>query len=184
MRPNVQTKERSIWDLQPRAMTRDSTGASLFRVEGQRHLTYGSMRRSAGISNTARTVRQRSRSSFGSWQKWWQDPETLPRPLHRKDTFSTASFSPDDSKAHGVTSCPTMCRANEIPEPTRFHEQELGRGSMSTSMTLKESGRGCGCYVLTATHPETKDNNFTRKDFSGAQQIELVAVYGTCELCA
>ena len=33
-------------------------------------------------------------------------------------------------------------------------------------------------YVLTANAPETKDNNFTWKDFQDRNNNELVAVYG------
>jgi methionyl-tRNA synthetase len=115
------------------------------------------------------------------WQKWWKDPET--RMLHfiGKDNivFHCIIF-PAMLKAEGSYNLPDNVPANEF--------LNLEGDKISTSRNwavwlheyLEEfpGKEDVLKYVLTANAPETKDNDFTWKDFQARNNNELVAILG------
>jgi methionyl-tRNA synthetase len=115
------------------------------------------------------------------WEKWWKDPET--RMLHfiGKDNivFHCIIF-PAMLKAEGTFILPENVPANEF--------LNLEGDKISTSRNwavwlheyLEEfpGKEDVLKYVLTANAPETKDNDFTWKDFQARNNNELVAILG------
>jgi methionyl-tRNA synthetase len=118
---------------------------------------------------------------WGSWEKWWKDPETRLVHFIGKDNivFHCLIF-PVMLKAHGGYILPDNVPANEF--------LNLENDKISTSRNwavwldeyLKDfpGKQDVLRYVLTANAPETKDNNFTWKDFQERNNSELVAIYG------
>ena len=169
-RPNVygQCKSWLDLDLQPRAMTRDLNWGIPVPVEGaEGKVLYVWFDAPIGyISNTQELYPN-------DWKKWWQDPETRLVHFIGKDNivFHCIIF-PSMLKAHGDYILPENLEDNKISTSRNWaiwlHEylQELP----NKQDVLR--------YVLTANAPETKDNNFTWKDFQERNNSELVAVYG------
>lgn len=116
-----------------------------------------------------------------SWEKWWKDPETRLIHFIGKDNivFHCIVF-PAMLKAEGSYILPDNVPANEF--------MNLEGDKISTSRNwavwLHEylhdfpGKQDVLRYVLTANAPETKDNDFTWKDFQARNNNELVAVYG------
>jgi methionyl-tRNA synthetase len=115
------------------------------------------------------------------WQKWWKDPET--RMLHfiGKDNivFHCIIF-PVMLKAEGSFNLPDNVPANEFLNL----EGEKISTSRNWAVWLHEyleelpGKEDVLKYVLTANAPETKDNDFTWKDFQARNNNELVAILG------
>ncbi len=183
-RPNVygQCKSWLDMDLQPRAMTRDLDWGIPVPVEGaDGKVLYVWFDAPIGyISNTVELC-QNEPEKWGTWQKWWQDPETRLVHFIGKDNivFHCLIF-PVMLKAHGGYILPDNVPANEF--------LNLENDKISTSRNwavwldeyLKDfpGKQDVLRYVLTANAPETKDNNFTWKDFQERNNSELVAIYG------
>lgn len=177
-RPNVygQCKSWLDLDLQPRAMTRDLNWGIPVPVEGaEGKVLYVWFDAPIGyISNTKELFPN-------DWKKWWQDENTRLIHFIGKDNivFHCIIF-PSMLKAHGGYILPENVPANEF--------LNLEDNKISTSRNwaiwlheyLKElpGKQDVLRYVLTANAPETKDNNFTWKDFQERNNSELVAVYG------
>ena len=183
-RPNVygQCKSWLDMDLQPRAMTRDLDWGIPVPVEGaEGKVLYVWFDAPIGyISNTKELCDQQP-ERFGSWEKWWQDPESRMIHFIGKDNivFHCLIF-PVMMKAHGGYNMPDNVPANEF--------LNLERDKISTSRNwavwLHEylvdlpGKQDVLRYVLTANAPETKDNDFTWKDFQARNNNELVAILG------
>ncbi|HOO85870.1 MAG TPA: methionine--tRNA ligase, partial [Prolixibacteraceae bacterium] len=115
------------------------------------------------------------------WEKWWKDPET--RMLHfiGKDNivFHCIIF-PSMLKAEGSYILPENVPANEFLNL----EGDKISTSRNWAVWLHEyldefpGKEDVLKYVLTANAPETKDNDFTWKDFQARNNNELVAVLG------
>jgi len=115
------------------------------------------------------------------WQKWWKDPET--RMLHfiGKDNivFHCIIF-PAMLKAEGSYNLPDNVPANEFLNL----EGDKISTSRNWAVWLHEyledfpGKEDVLKYVLTANAPETKDNDFTWKDFQARNNNELVAILG------
>ncbi|MBO5186806.1 MAG: methionine--tRNA ligase [Prevotella sp.] len=177
-RPNVygQCKSWLDLDLQPRAMTRDLDWGIPVPVEGgEGKVLYVWFDAPIGyISNTKELLPD-------SWEKWWKDPETRLVHFIGKDNivFHCIVF-PTMLKAHGGYILPDNVPSNEF--------LNLENDKISTSRNwavwlheylIEMPGKQDVLrYVLTANAPETKDNNFTWKDFQDRNNNELVAVYG------
>ena len=118
---------------------------------------------------------------WGSWQKWWQDPETRLIHFIGKDNivFHCLIF-PTMMKAHGDYIMPDNVPSNEFLNL----EGDKISTSRNWAVWLHEylqdfpGKQDVLRYVLTANAPETKDNDFTWKDFQARNNNELVAVYG------
>lgn len=116
-----------------------------------------------------------------AWEPWWQDPET--RLLHfiGKDNivFHCIIF-PAMLKAHGGYILPDNVPANEF---LNLEGQKLST-SRNWAVWLHEyleefpGMQDVLRYTLTANAPETKDNDFTWKDFQARNNNELVAIFG------
>ncbi|MDE7496056.1 MAG: methionine--tRNA ligase subunit beta, partial [Muribaculaceae bacterium] len=115
------------------------------------------------------------------WEKWWKDPET--RMLHfiGKDNivFHCIVF-PSMLMADGTYNLPENVPANEF---LNLEDDKIST-SRNWAVWLHEYLRELPGkqdvlrYVLTANAPETKDNNFTWKDFQARNNSELVAILG------
>ena len=177
-KPNVYGQCKSWLDLglQPRAVSRDLDWGIPVPVEGaDGKVLYVWFDAPIGyISNTIEALGD-------DWERWWKDPET--RMLHfiGKDNivFHCIVF-PSMLMADGSYNLPDNVPANEF--------LNLENDKISTSQNwavwlheyLEElpGKQDTLRYVLTANAPETKDNNFTWKDFQARNNNELVAILG------
>jgi methionyl-tRNA synthetase len=162
--------------LQPRAVSRDLDWGIPVPVEGaEGKVLYVWFDAPIGyISNTAELLPD-------SWETWWKDPET--RLLHfiGKDNivFHCIVF-PSMLKAEGSFILPENVPANEFLNL----EGDKISTSRNWAVWLHEylidfpGKQDVLRYVLTANAPETKDNDFTWKDFQARNNNELVAVFG------
>ncbi len=183
-RPNVygQCKSWLDMDLQPRAMTRDLDWGIPVPVEGaEGKVLYVWFDAPIGYISNTKELCDAQTEKWGTWQKWWQDPSTRLVHFIGKDNivFHCIVF-PTMLKAHGDYILPDNVPSNEF--------LNLENNKISTSRNwavwLHEyledfpGKQDVLRYVLTANAPETKDNNFTWKDFQDRNNNELVAVYG------
>ena len=162
--------------LQPRAVSRDLDWGVPVPVEGaEGKVLYVWFDAPIGyISNTKELLPE-------SWEKWWKDPETRLIHFIGKDNivFHCIVF-PSMLKAYGDFVLPENVPANE------FLNLEGDKISTSRNWAVwvheyEEQFPGQEDvlrYVLTANAPETKDNDFTWKDFQQRNNSELVAVFG------
>ena len=177
-RPNVygQCKSWLDLDLQPRAMTRDLDWGIPVPVEGgEGKVLYVWFDAPIGYrSNTTELLPD-------TWEKWWKDPETRLVHFIGKDNivFHCIVF-PTMLKAHGGYILPDNVPSNEFLNL----ENDKISTSRNWAVWLHEylvempGKQDVLRYVLTANAPETKDNNFTWRDFQDRNNNELVAVYG------
>ncbi len=177
-RSNVYGQCKSWLDmgLQPRAVSRDLDWGIPVPVEGaEGKVLYVWFDAPIGyISNTKELLPD-------SWEKWWKDPETRLVHFIGKDNivFHCIVF-PAMLKAHGGFILPDNVPANEF--------MNLEGDKISTSRDwaiwlheyLQEfpGKQDVLRYVLTANAPETKDNDFTWRDFQARNNNELVAILG------
>ena len=178
-RPNVYGQVKSWLDggLQPRAVTRDLDWGVPVPVEGaEGKVLYVWFDAPIGyISNTRQILPD-------TWEKWWKSPDTKLVHFIGKDNivFHCIVF-PVMLKAYGDGFIlPENVPANE------FLNLEGDKISTSRGWAVwaheyvkdfpgKEDALR---YVLTANAPETKDNDFSWKDFQTRNNSELVAVFG------
>ena len=177
-RPNVYGQCKSWLDmgLQPRAVSRDLDWGIPVPAEGaEGKVLYVWFDAPIGyISNTIDCVGQ-------DWKKWWKDPETKMIHFIGKDNivFHCIVF-PAMLMADGSYNLPENVPANEF---LNLEDDKIST-SRNWAVWLHEylqelPGRQDELrYVLTANAPETKDNNFTWKDFQTRVNSELVAILG------
>ncbi len=183
-RPNVygQCKSWLDLDLQPRAMTRDLDWGIPVPVEGaEGKVLYVWFDAPIGYISNTKELCDAEPERWGSWEKWWKDEDTRLVHFIGKDNivFHCLIF-PTMLKAHGGYILPDNVPSNEF--------LNLENDKISTSRNWAvwldeylrdfEGKQDVLRYVLTANAPETKDNNFTWKDFQERNNSELVAVYG------
>ena len=183
-RPNVygQCKSWLDLDLQPRAMTRDLDWGIPVPVEGaEGKVLYVWFDAPIGYISNTKELCDAEPERWGSWKKWWKDEDTRLVHFIGKDNivFHCLIF-PTMLKAHGGYIMPDNVPSNEF--------LNLENDKISTSRNWAvwldeylrdfEGKQDVLRYVLTANAPETKDNNFTWKDFQERNNSELVAVYG------
>ena len=177
-RPNVYGQCKSWIDmgLQPRAVSRDLDWGVPVPVEGaDGKVLYVWFDAPIGyISNTKELLPD-------SWEKWWKDPETKMIHFIGKDNivFHCIVF-PAMLKAEGSYNLPENVPANEFLNL----EGDKISTSRNWAVWLHEYLRDFPGkqdvlrYVLTANAPETKDNDFTWRDFQARNNNELVAILG------
>lgn len=177
-KPNVygQCKSWLELGLQPRAVSRDLDWGIPVPVEGaDGKVLYVWFDAPIGyISNTIDLVGD-------DYTKWWKDPET--RMLHfiGKDNivFHCIVF-PSMLMADGTYNLPENVPANEF---LNLEDDKIST-SRNWAVWLHEylvdfpGKQDVLRYVLTANAPESKDNNFTWKDFQTRNNSELVAILG------
>lgn len=177
-RNNVYGQCKSWLDmgLQPRAVSRDLDWGIPVPVEGaDGKVLYVWFDAPIGyISNTRELLPD-------TWETWWKDPETRLVHFIGKDNivFHCIVF-PAMLKAEGSFILPDNVPSNEFLNL----EGDKISTSRNWAVWLHEYLRDFPGkqdvlrYVLTANAPETKDNDFTWKDFQARNNNELVAVYG------
>jgi len=177
-RSNVYGQCKSWLDtgLKPRAVTRDLNWGIPVPVEGaEGKVLYVWFDAPIGyISNTKELLPD-------TWEKWWKDEDT--RLLHfiGKDNivFHCIVF-PSMLKAHGDYILPENVPSNEFLnlEDDKISTPRNWAVWLNEYLVDFPGKQDVLRYVLTANAPETKDNNFTWKDFQARNNNELVAVYG------
>ena len=183
-RSNVygQCKSWLDMDLQPRAMTRDLNWGIPVPVEGaEGKVLYVWFDAPIGYISNTKELCEKEPEKWGTWQKWWQDEETRLVHFIGKDNivFHCIIF-PVMMRAHGKYIMPDNVPANEF---LNLEDDKIST-SRNWAVWLDEyleelpGKQDVLRYVLTANAPETKDNNFTWKDFQDRNNNELVAVYG------
>ena len=183
-RSNVygQCKSWLDMDLQPRAMTRDLDWGIPVPVEGaEGKVLYVWFDAPIGYISNTKELCDANPEKWGTWQKWWQDEETKLVHFIGKDNivFHCLIF-PVMMKAHGGYIMPDNVPANEF---LNLEDDKIST-SRNWAVWLHEylvdmpGKQDVLRYVLTANAPETKDNNFTWKDFQERNNSELVAIYG------
>lgn len=183
-RPNVygQCKSWLDLDLQPRAMTRDLDWGIPVPVEGaEGKVLYVWFDAPIGYISNTKELCEKEPERWGSWEKWWKDQDTRLVHFIGKDNivFHCLIF-PTMLKAHGGYILPDNVPANEF---LNLEDDKIST-SHNWAVWLHEylkdlpGKQDVLRYVLTANAPETKDNNFTWKDFQERNNSELVAIYG------
>ena len=162
--------------LQPRAVSRDLDWGIPVPVEGaEGKVLYVWFDAPIGyISNTIDLVGD-------DYTKWWKDPETRMIHFIGKDNivFHCIVF-PSMLMADGSFNLPDNVPANEF---LNLEDDKIST-SRNWAVWLHEYLRDFPGkqdvlrYVLTANAPETKDNNFTWRDFQARNNNELVAILG------
>ena len=180
-KPNVYGQVKSWLDngLQPRAVTRDlDWGVPVPLEEADGKVLYVWFDAPIGyISNTIEHCREKGTD----WEKWWKDEDTKLVHFIGKDNivFHCIIF-PCMLKAYGDYIVPENVPANEF--------LNLENDKISTSRNwavwlheyLEEfpGKQDVLRYALIANAPETKDNNFTWKDYQDRNNNELLAIFG------
>ena len=183
-RPNVygQCKSWLDMDLQPRAMTRDLDWGIPVPVEGaDGKVLYVWFDAPIGYISNTKELCDKEPEKHGTWEQWWQSEDTRLVHFIGKDNivFHCIIF-PVMMKAHGKYVMPDNVPSNEF---LNLEDDKIST-SRNWAVWLNEylvdfpGKQDVLRYVLTANAPETKDNNFTWKDFQARNNNELVAVYG------
>lgn len=177
-KPNVYGQCKSWLDmgLQPRAVSRDLDWGISVPVQGaEGKVLYVWFDAPIGyISNTKELC-------GAGWEKWWKDTDTRMIHFIGKDNivFHCIVF-PAMLMADGSYNLPDNVPANEF---LNLEDKKIST-SRNWAVWLHEYLRELPGkqdvlrYVLTANAPETKDNNFTWKDFQARNNSELVAILG------
>ena len=183
-RPNVYGQCKSWLDLglQPRAVSRDLDWGIPVPVEGaDGKVLYVWFDAPIGYISNTKEVCEAQPEKFGSWETWWKD-----------DTTSLIHFIGKDNIVFHCIVFPSMLKAEGsyiLPDNVPSNEfLNLEGDKISTSRNwavwLNEylddfpGKQDVLRYVLTANAPETKDNDFTWRDFQARNNSELVAIYG------
>ena len=183
-RSNVYGQCKSWLDngLQPRAMTRDLDWGIPVPVEGaEGKVLYVWFDAPIGYISNTKELCDAQPDRWGTWQQWWQQEDTRLIHFIGKDNivFHCIIF-PTMMKAHGDYVMPDNVPANEFLNL----EGDKISTSRNWAVWLHEylqdfpGKQDVLRYVLTANAPETKDNDFTWKDFQARNNSELVAILG------
>ena len=168
-------------DLRPRAVTRDLNWGIPVPVEGaEGKVLYVWFDAPIGyISNTKELCD--AHPEYGKWEKWWKDDSTRLIHFIGKDNivFHCIVF-PAMLKAHGGYILPDNVPSNEFLNL----EGDKISTSRNWAIWLNEyldefpGKQDVLRYVLTTNAPETRDNDFTWRDFQACNNNELVAIFG------
>lgn len=183
-RPNVYGQCKSWLDggLQPRAVSRDLEWGIPVPVEGaEGKVLYVWFDAPIGYISNTKELCDAQPEKFGNWEKWWKDEDTRLVHFIGKDNivFHCIVF-PAMLKAEGSYILPDNVPSNEFLNL----EGDKISTSRNWAVWLNEyledfpGKQDTLRYVLTANAPETKDNDFTWKDFQTRNNSELVAIYG------
>ncbi len=183
-RPNVYGQCKSWLDLglQPRAVSRDLDWGIPVPVEGaEGKVLYVWFDAPIGYISNTKELCDAQPEKFGSWETWWKDDTTRLVHFIGKDNivFHCIVF-PSMLKADGSYILPDNVPSNEFLNL----EGDKISTSRNWAVWLNEyledfvGKQDVLRYVLTANAPETKDNDFTWRDFQTRNNSELVAIYG------
>ncbi|MBQ0057807.1 MAG: methionine--tRNA ligase [Bacteroidales bacterium] len=182
-RSNVYGQCKSWLDggLMPRAVTRDLDWGIPVPIEGaDGKVLYVWFDAPIGyISNTKELCD--AHPELGTWQQWWQDPESRLIHFIGKDNivFHCIVF-PAMLKAHGQYNLPDNVPSNEFLnlEGDKISTSRNWAIWLNEYLVDMPGKQDVLRYVLTANAPETKDNDFTWKDYQARNNNELVAIFG------
>ena len=179
-KPNVHGQCMSWLDagdgLQPRSMTRDLDWGIRVPVKGgEDKVLYVWFDAPIGYISASKELMP------DQWRSYWQDPDSRLVHFIGKDNivFHCIVF-PAMLMAHGSYNLPEAVPANEF---LNLEGQKIST-SRNWAVWLHEyledfpEKQDVLRYVLCATAPETKDNDFTWKDFQQRNNSELVAILG------
>ena len=180
-KPNVYGQVKSWLDdeLKPRAVTRDLDWGIPVPVEGaEGKVLYVWFDAPIGYISSTKEWAEREGKD---WRPFWQDKDTeLVHFIGKDNIVFHCIIFPAMLKAEGSYILPTNVPANEF--------LNLEGNKLSTSKNwavwLHEylqdfpNQQDVLRYTLTANAPETKDNDFTWKDFQARNNNELVAIFG------
>ena len=180
-KPNVYGQVKSWIDdgLRPRAVTRDLDWGIPVPVEGgEGKVLYVWF--DAPIGYISSTI-EWAELSGKDWEPYWKDKDTKMLHFIGKDNivFHCIIF-PAMLKAEGSYILPENVPANEF---LNLEGQKLST-SKNWAVWLPEylkefpNQQDVLRYALNANAPETKDNDFTWKDFQARNNNELVAIFG------
>ena len=177
-KPNVYGQCKSWLDLglQPRAVTRDLDWGIPVPLQGaEGKVLYVWFDAPIGYRSKTKELLP------DSWRTWWCDPETRLIHFIGKDNivFHCIIF-PAMLKAEGSFNLPDNVPANEFlnlegDKISTSRNWAIWLHEYLDEMPGKEDVLR---YVLTANAPETKDNDFTWRDYQARNNNELVAIYG------
>ena len=162
--------------LQPRAVSRDLDWGVPVPVEGaDGKVLYVWFDAPIGyISNTMELLPE-------SWEKWWKSQDTKLVHFIGKDNivFHCIVF-PSMLKAYGQYILPDNVPANEFLNLEGDKISTSKNWAVWLNEYLEEfpGQEDVLRYVLCANAPETKDNDYTWKDFQARNNNELVAIFG------
>ena len=176
-KPNVYGQCKSWIDggLQPRAVSRDLNWGVPVPVEGgEGKVLYVWFDAPIGYISATRELTP-------EWEKYWKDPDTRLIHFIGKDNivFHCIVF-PSMLKHEGSYILPDNVPANEFLnlEGNKISTSKNWAVWLHEYLVDFPGKQDVLRYVLTANAPETKDNDFTWKDFQARNNNELVAVLG------
>ena len=183
-KPNVYGQCKSWLDmgLQPRAVSRDLDWGIPVPVPGaEGKVLYVWFDAPIGYISNTKELCDNQPEKYGKWEKWWKQDDTRLIHFIGKDNivFHCIVF-PAMLKAEGSYILPDNVPANEFLNL----EGDKISTSRNWAVWLHEyledfpGKQDVLRYVLTANAPETKDNDFTWKDFQARNNNELVAIFG------
>lgn len=183
-RPNVYGQCKSWLDggLRPRAVTRDLNWGIPVPVEGaEGKVLYVWFDAPIGYISNTKELCENQPEKYGDWKQWWQDDDTRLIHFIGKDNivFHCIVF-PSMLKAHGDFVLPDNVPSNEFLnlEGNKISTSKNYAVWLNEYLEEMPGKQDVLRYVLTANAPETKDNDFTWKDYQARNNNELVAVYG------
>lgn len=176
-KPNVYGQCKSWIDsgLQPRAMTRDSNWGVQVPLPGaEGKVLYVWFDAPIGYISATKELTP-------MWSEYWQQPDTKLVHFIGKDNivFHCIIF-PAMLKAHGGYVLPDNVPANEFLNIEGDKVSTSRNWAVWVHEYIKDfpDQQDVLRYVLCANAPETKDNDFTWKDFQDRTNNELVSVFG------
>ncbi len=180
-KPNVYGQCKSWIDggLAPRAVTRDLDWGIPVPVKGaEGKVLYVWF--DAPIGYISSTIEWAERVGK-DWEPYWKDPKTKLVHFIGKDNivFHCIIF-PAVLKAHGGYILPENVPANEFLnlEGNKLSTSKNWAVWLHEYLVEFPDMQDVLRYTLTASAPETKDNDFTWKDFQARNNNELVAIFG------
>ena len=181
-KPNVYGQCKSWIDdgLRPRAVTRDLDWGIPVPVEGgDGKVLYVWFDAPIGYISSTKEWAQREGKD---WEPYWKDNDTTLVHFIGKDNivFHCIIF-PAMLKAEGSYILPEKYTANEflnLEGSKNYHTSKNWAVWLPEYLKEFPEKQDVLRYVLTATAPETKDNDFTWKDFQARNNNELVAIFG------
>ena len=183
-RSNVYGQCKSWLDggLKPRAVTRDLDWGIPVPVEGaEGKVLYVWFDAPIGYISNTKELCDANPEQYGTWQKWWQDNDTRMIHFIGKDNivFHCIVF-PAMLKAHGDYILPDNVPSNEFLnlEGDKISTSRNWAVWLNEYLEDMPGKQDVLRYVLTANAPETKDNDFTWKDYQARNNNELVAIFG------
>ncbi len=178
-RSNVYGQCKSWLDggLKPRAVTRDLNWGIPVPVEGaEGKVLYVWFDAPIGYISNTKELCDANPDLYGPWQKWWQDQDTRMVHFIGKDNI----VFPAMLKAHGDYILPDNVPSNEFLnlEGDKISTSRNWAIWLNEYLVDMPGKQDVLRYVLTANAPETKDNDFTWRDYQARNNNELVAVFG------